>query len=124
MQFDKLLEVKTSGAVSTTASTTAVAMTLVPNREFTCVIPVTSVKTSASNETYVLAVQVATTSGGTYTTVGTIPAVQTTGAKVYRVPLSGKWIENLNATAVWIRITHTLGGTDPSVTFSAYVTKV
>ena len=123
MQFDKNLELKTSGAVTSTASTTGVAVNVRPQREYTCVIAVTAVKTSITDETYVLEVEVSDLVGGTYTAVGTIPAVQTTGVGNYKVPLSGPWVAKLDADSAFIRLTATLGGTDPSVTYQAYLTK-
>lgn len=126
MQFDSALELKTSGSVTSTASTTGVAFNPRAVREYTCVLYVESIETDTGNETYDATIQVSDALAGTYTTIATVADIDVSGAGKYEVPLNGAIATLKDADSAYIRVTMTIAGTigGTGIVYGAYLTKV
>ncbi len=120
--FDKALELRdiAGGAITSTTSTTGINFECRKLKEFVAQIFVTACDGVSTDETYVFTVQVSDLVGGTYTTIGTLAWTRgTTGTQV--IALSGDAAQVLDDDSDWVRITATLGGTTPSITYGAYL---
>lgn len=120
--FDKNLELRniSDGEETSTASETGINVEVRKLLEYVCVVYVTACDGTTGDETYTLTVQVSNAVGGTYTTIGTLAWPRaTTGSNV--IALSGLTAEVLDSDADWVRITATLAGTTPSITYGAYL---
>lgn len=125
--YDVSLRLRNSadGAETSTAAEAAIELDVLAIQAFKCLINVISVDNTTGDETYTFDVQVATTSGGTYYTVGSfVFAAGTCATGEYEIPLSGQNIYEHLSTAAYIRIKATLGGTTPSVNYGAVLTRL
>lgn len=124
--FDKFLELRdvTAGAVTATGSTTGVNMEVRYLLPCSVEIYVSAIDATSADETYTFSVQVSDVVGGTYTTIaGPIAYARGLGAGKVSIPISAELAQWVDADSAFIRITHTLGGTTPSVTYGAYLAK-
>lgn len=121
--FDKLLELRdiADGAETSTASETAKAFPILKYEALDVVVFVSAIDATTGDETYVLTVEVSDTSGGTYVAIAALPNIRAAGTGVYLIPISGATALKLSASAAYIRITATLGGTTPSITYGAFI---
>lgn len=125
--FDGNLELRdvADGAETATANETAVNIEVRKQEAFECIVYVTAIDSTTGNETYVFHVDVSDAVDGTFVVVATLPDIGPGGTNggtgVYRIPLSGKHINDLDADADWIRVGCTLGGATPSITYGAYL---
>lgn len=119
--FDKQLELRdiAAGARTETAAETGIGFDSRMAGDFKAVVYVSE---RSSTGTCTVSVQTATDAdfGGSSVTIGsvTIPA---SAKGVYEIPMSAAQIARLDPDASAIRITATLGGTTPSVTYGAYL---
>ena len=122
-QFDKALELRDgkAAAISATTSETAIAVPLRKSMDFKVVVyhsDITAVV--AGTAEWVLNVEVASTQGGTYTSLGTI-TLTATGQTRERV-FGRSHVKFVNATQEWVRITATKVGTPGNLTYGAFIT--
>lgn len=113
-------QLKASGAVITTTSETGIEHAVRKVEEFKAVVAVSALDTGDANETYVVTVEVSDLVAGSYTQVGESLTVVATG--VYEIALSGTIVDQVDDDAEFIRVTVTIGGTTPSITYEAYIT--
>lgn len=112
------------GAETATANETAINVEAINLEEFKAVIHVTALDFTTGDETYVFDISVSDLVGGTFTKVATLPDIgSATATGIYEIPLSGALVQGLDSDADWIRVGATLGGTTPSVTYGAFLTK-
>lgn len=132
---------RTTAAVALTTTTTLTAISLselraaywqnyeIPHGKFVVAFNVVAVKSSDSDETYVMTIKVDDTSGMSDSPVTidtfTIPRAMAAGF-ITRV-LDSRDIPNLDSdhsgTGKWITVTATLGGTNPSLQFACWLAK-
>lgn len=122
-----VLREHSSTAVTSTASSTG--KLLYPRNQLLqkVIINVGTFKTSATNETYAITVEVSDLVGGTYTAIVTLTSAQLIagGANAtYEYAINKELVSLIDADSLYVRVTATLGGTDPSLTYGAYLTKV
>lgn len=125
--FDSLLELRdiADGAETSTAAETGVAFECRKIGAYKCKLYVSAAKVSAADETYVFNVEVSDAVGGTYTAIAELNfAAAALAAGEFEIPLSGVLADQMDADADFVRIKCTLGGTSPSVTYGAYLTKM
>jgi hypothetical protein len=122
--FDKALELRNvaDGAETSTANEAAINVDVLNMGEFKAVLNVTAIDRTTGDETYVFDISVSDASGGTFTKVATLPAITAVGT--YEIPLSGELVRQHDDDADWVRVGCTLGGTSPSITYGAFLTKV
>jgi hypothetical protein len=120
--IDGALELKASGTVTSTTSETGIEFACRKVEEFKAIVAVSAFDFTTTDETYVVKVEVSDVVGGTYTQIGESLTIVATG--VYEIALSGTIAEQVDADAEFVRITATLGGTTPSLTYQAYLGRV
>lgn len=129
--IDALLFLRTdvAAAVTSTGNSDAVVLTRENGLEghpdalaagqFTVIVDVTALDTSDADETYVLAVKASDNSSfGNEVTVGSL-TVTGTGLRTFVV--DSEEIDRLGTKPDRVRIGHTLGGTTPSITYTAWI---
>lgn len=122
--FDKATELRsgTAVAITATASETGVAIPIRFMQPISWVIDVTAIDATTADETYVFTLQVSDLVGGTYTTIATVTWPRTKTGALY-VPVSGQLAVFQDADCAFVRVTATLGGTTPILTYGSYLTK-
>ena len=119
--FDKQLELRdiADGAEESTASETGIAFDARMAGDFKAIIYVSD---RSATGTCTISIQTDATPGfgGTPVTIGSV-TVAASAKGVFEIPMSGSQIEKLDPDAGAIRVTATLGGTTPSVTYGAYL---
>lgn len=123
--FDKLLELRNvaDGAETATASETGIALAVRMLQPCSWVIFVTAIDAASADETYVFALQVSDLVGGTYTTIATHTWPRAHGVGKVHIPVSGELAAFQDTDSAFLRVTATLGGTTPSVTYGSYLAK-
>lgn len=121
--FDKLLELRdvADGAETSTASETGVEMPVRFLGNAWVVIYVTAIDFGTEDETYVFSVEISDVVGGSYTEIARIAYLGSRGPGEVSVPISGELADWADDDAAFVRITATLAGTTPSVTYGAYI---
>jgi hypothetical protein len=110
-------------AVTTTTSSTGVA---IPVRMLpTCdwVIYVTSIDAADSNETYVFTLEVSDVVGGTYTAIAEHNWPRGHGTGSMHIPINGDMASFQDTDSAFARVTMTAGGTTPSIKYGSFLTK-
>lgn len=122
IHFDANLELRDFDAAAISASTaeTAIAYPVTKLMGYKCVVDVAAytgyVATTAQ---WVITVEACATSGGTYKTVGTFTP---TGVAIRAdVPLSGEWVDDIEADAAYIRVKATKTGSPGNLTYGAFL---
>lgn len=122
--FDAALELRDvgDGAETSTASETGIAFDVLHMGNPVVMVHVTAIDDTTDDETYVLDVEVSDLVAGTYTSIAevTLDNGMTVPAS-FPIPIHSQLAALLDADAAFIRITATLGGTTPSITYGAYV---
>lgn len=120
--FDKNLELRdvADGAETSTANETGIAFDCRKIHEYVAVVFITACVSNDGDETYVLSIGVSDAVGGTYTTIASVTIPRGTTGQVI-IPLSGALAQKLDDDADFVRISATLGGTTPSLTYGAYL---
>jgi hypothetical protein len=123
--FDKLLELRNvaDGAETSTASEAGVAMQVRFLPVCDWVIHVTALDAASADETYVFTLEVSDASGGTYTAIASHTWPRGHGAGTMHIPINGDMASFQDTDSDWIRVTATLGGTSPSITYGSYLAK-
>lgn len=122
--FDQNLRLRdsASGAVTSSGSATAIAFPATEMYEYKAVINVVAVDVTTGDEAYTFNIQVSDSSGGTYTTVGQrVIAAGQAAIATYEIPLSGYAAESILSGADYIRVSHVLAGTTPSVNYNCWL---
>ncbi len=121
--FDKLLELRDvdAGAITSTASTTGLRFPIRKYKGLCVMVHVTAIDATSNDETYVLTVEVSDTVNGTYTPIAALPNIRDAGTGIYTIPISGETAQQLDDDSAFVRVTATLGGTTPSLTYGAYI---
>lgn len=121
--FDIATQLKApTAAVTATTSETGIAL---PVRFLaTCdwVVYVTALGV-VGTETYVFTLQVSDLVGGTYTTIATLTWPIAHGVGKMHVPINGDLASFYDTDSKFVRVTATLGGTTPTITYGSYLTK-
>lgn len=121
-QFDKALELRAydAAALSATTAGTAIALPASKYDAFKVVVDVAAYTSyAAGTAEWAIAVQVATTSGGTYSTL--ISVVPIGVVRSYDIPLSGEFADQVLSGAAWIRVNATKTGSPGNLTYGAYI---
>lgn len=109
------------GAEAATTAETGVAFNATAQNGYKAVASISSVSGTTDGSNYwTLSVEVSDAIGGTYTEVG---SYQATGAdEQVEIPLSGSYVEALDADAAWVRVTATKTGTTATdITYGAWL---
>lgn len=119
--FDKQLELRDvkDGEETTTQAETGIAFAARAAGDFKAIIYVTD---RAATGTCTISIETDSEAafGDTPVTIGSVTvAAGNTG--VFEIPMSAAQIEKLDPDAAAIRVKATLGGTDPAVTYGAYL---
>lgn len=124
-QFDKALELRNvaDGAKTATASETGIALAVRMLLNCDLVIFVTAIDATSADETYVFTLQVSDLVGGTYTTIISHTWPRGHGVGRLHLPINGDLSSFQDTDSAFLRITATLGGTTPSITYGAFLTK-
>ena len=116
--FDKSTELKASGAVTTSADETLIAIDVARlGDRAVVVINVSAV--SGTTPTLAPYVNASTTVGGSKTKIAQLPAINAVGR--YEIPISGTLARQHVSGAAALGIGWTVGGTTPSFTCQAYI---
>jgi hypothetical protein len=122
--FDKLLELRNvaDGAETATASETGIALAVrfLPVCEW--VIFCTAMGVVAT-ETYVFTLEVSNLVGGTYTAIARHVWPIAHGIGEVHVPINGDLAAWQDTDSAFLRVTATLGGTTPTVTYGSFLSK-
>lgn len=118
--YDHALLLQASTTDTTTDASTPVNFE-VRTGPFDVVIDVTAIDAADGNETYVFSVDVSDATGGTYTKVVALPNIRDIGTGRYVIAVDPSLVHQLDDDADWIKVTATLGGTSPSITWSAFI---
>lgn len=117
--FDKQLELRNvaDGAETTTQAETGIALAVLAAGDFKVIVFVTAVSATGTKS-----ISVETDSLAAFSDTPVAIASQAISATgVYEFPLSAAQIAKLDPNAAAIRVKATLGGSDPSITYGAYV---
>ena len=87
------------------------------------VLYVTAMDFTTQNETYVFTLEVSDLVAGTYSIMATRAWLGSHGVGKVHVPILGEVASFLNTTSAFMRVTATLGGTSPVVTYGSYLAK-
>lgn len=121
---DSLLVLEDGAAARTsTASGTGIACNLRKYRAAIIGVDVSECDATTGNETYVLSVEVSDVVGGTYTEVARVTVPRGVTGQ-FEMAVTGVGVEKLDADCAFTRVTWTLGGTTPIITFKAFVRPV
>jgi hypothetical protein len=121
--FDKALELSPLGApIVATASSTGVALS--PRMLPTCdwVIYVTALG-AVGTETYVFTLEVSDLVGGTYIAIASHTWPRAHGRGRAHIPINGDMALWQDSDSAFLRVTATLGGTTPTITFGSFLAK-
>jgi hypothetical protein len=121
--YDTALELRSLGATAITSSTNETAIAFNPrlDDDFVVKIPHADVSSyTAGSAEWSVAVQVATTSGGTYYTVGSVTLKGT--ATTREVAISSKSVSDILSTAAYMRVAATKTGSPGGLTYGAFIT--
>lgn len=92
----------------------------VAHESLTVVVVVSDIDVSDADETYVIAVETDSSNAfGSAVEVGSLTVPGAVGS--YAINLDADTIKALDPTAQWIRVSLTVGGTTPSITYSAWL---
>lgn len=122
MAFDANLELRDydAAAISATTNGTAILAYPIQSMEFRAIVDVAAYTSySAGSAEWTISIGVAATSGGSYTTVGSVTPVGT--AARFTIPLSGSHVEGLLSTAKYIRVTATKTGSPGNLTYGCFL---
>lgn len=121
--FDKSLELKASGTITATETGTALAMPIGKVWSARAMFEVTALDRTSADETYVISLEVSSDNFSTVTKqIAALVSLTATGR--YEIGFTGAQIEAVCPGATHIRHKVTVGGTTPSMTFSAFLTKI
>jgi hypothetical protein len=122
--FDKALELRNvaDGAETATASETGIALAVrfLPTCDW--VIFVTTLGVVAT-ETYVFTLEVSDLVGGTYTAIARHVWPIAHGPGEAHVPINGDLAAWQDTDSAFVRVTATLGGTTPTITYGSFLSK-
>lgn len=118
--YDDALELQATTTITETTSTTALNFEC-RTGPFDVIVDVTAIDATTGDETYVLSVDVSDASGGTFTKVVTLPNIRAAGTGRYVIAVDAALVHKLDSDADWVRLTPTLGGTSPSLTYRAFI---
>ena len=122
--FDASLELKAAGAaVTSTGSTTGIAVAgrFLPHCDW--IVNVTAIDFTTTDETYIFTLEASNLVGGTYTALATLAWLGSRGVGQAHVPIDGERVQWANTTGAFLRVTATLAGTSPSVTYTSFLGK-
>lgn len=121
---DSLLQLEDGAAARTsTGNGTGIAVKLRKLRAGKVRFFVTACDGSSTDETYVLTLAVSDVLAGTYTEVARVTVPRgTTG--IFEAAVTGVGVQKLDDDSAYARVSWTLGGTTPSITFLAYLQPV
>ncbi len=117
--FDKQLELRNvaDGAETTTQAETGIALAVLAAGDFKVIVYVTALSATGTKS---ISIETDSVVGFGDTPVAIASqAIAATG--VYEFPLSAAQIAKLDPNAAAIRVKATLGGSDPSITYGAYI---
>lgn len=121
--FDKSLELRARSAspISATTAETGIALPAAKYDAFKVVLDVAAYTSfAAGTAQWAIAVEVATTLGGTYSPV-TVSVVPNGTAATYDIPLSGEFADQILSGAAFIRVNATKTGSPGNLTYGAYI---
>ncbi len=123
--FDNALALKASGSAAITATTneTGIAFGIRYAQPCSWVICVTALDAASTDETYVFNLQVSDVVGGTYTTIATHTWPRSVSRGKVAIPISAHAAVFQDPDSKFVRVSATLGGTTPSLTYFSYITK-
>ena len=123
--FDKLLELRaiSDGAITATGSTTGISLDVRMLPVCDWVIYVSALDFTTTDETYVFTLQASDLVGGTYTTIATHTWPGARGAGRVHIPINADMFTIADADCDWVRVTATLAGTTPSLTYGSFLAK-
>jgi len=112
-----------ASAVTTTTSSTGVAIPvrMLPTSDW--VIYVTAIDAVSTDETYVFTLEVSDLVGGTYTAIASHNYPRGHGAGSIHIPINGDMASFQDTDSAFCRVTMTSGGTTPSIRFGSFLTK-
>jgi hypothetical protein len=117
-----LLRDYSGAALSATTSETGISLNSIKEQAFKAVVSVAAYTGYVvSTAVWTITIEVATTQGGSYSTIATYTTLGT--AAEIEVPLSGFQIAQILAGALWIRVTATKTGSPGNLTYGAFVTR-
>lgn len=111
-----------------TSTTSEVGKLIYPTMQieyYKAVIDIGTFDNTTTDETYVITIEIASTLNSTYNVIATLSSdiIKNGGAnKTYMLPLSGYYNNYINSNSAYMRVTATLGGTSPSLTYGAFIT--
>ena len=112
-----------ASAVTTTTSSTGVAIPvrMLPTSDW--VIYVTSIDAASNDETYVFTLEVSDVVGGTYTEIARHNWPRGHGVGRVHIPINGDMASFQDTDSAFLRQTITTGGTTPSIKAGGFITK-
>lgn len=121
--FDKALELAAPATVTSTTSSTGVAFDI--RFAPTCMweLYVSAIDAVSTDETYVFTLEVSDLIGGTYTAIASHTWPRGKGAGRVGIPINGQQAAFQDTDCDWVRVTCTLGGSTPSITYGAFISK-
>ena len=123
--FDKLLELRDGAAAAVTSTASGTGIAVNPRMLPSCswVISVTAIVANDADETYVFTLEVSDVVGGTYTPIASFNWPRGNGAGKVHIGIQPDQAAFQDTDSAFVRVTATLGGTTPSVTYGSYLTK-
>jgi len=122
--YDALLALRdpAATAISATTSETGVSFASTLQQAYKALITVFAYTGYVvSTAVWVITIEVATTQGGSYSTIATYTTLGT--AAEIEVPLSGLQIQQILSGALWMRVTATKTGSPGSLSYGAFLSK-
>lgn len=121
-QYDKELLLHDTAGTPVTADSQSTGKAIALRRALKSKVKVhvKAADAASADETYVLYVEVSDLVGGTYTEVARVN-IPRGDLGIYEMALSGKGVEKLDADSAFVRVRWDVGGTTPSLDFTAYV---
>ncbi|MDJ0677595.1 MAG: hypothetical protein QNJ36_19800 [Calothrix sp. MO_167.B42] len=122
--FDKELELRSIevGAVAATASESPIQFPATKQMAYKAVVDIAAhTGYVAGTAQWEVSVEVATTSSGTYSKVGS--CIPNGEQNRFDIPLSGEWVQDILAGAAYVRVTATKTGSPGDLNYGAYLTK-
>ncbi|WP_414755539.1 hypothetical protein [Anabaena sp. CCY 9910] len=120
-QFDKNLELRdyTAAAISATTAGSAIALDATKLVNYKCVVDVAAYSSySAGTAQWTISVE-ASADNSTFAPVGSITPAGTAGK--FDIPLSGEWVQDLVASAAYIRVRAVKTGSPGNLTYGAFL---
>lgn len=123
--FDKALELRNvaDGAETATASETGIAFDVRFAPTIMWELFVTAIDAVSTDETYVFTLEVSDLVGGTYTEIAKHVWPRGKGVGRVGIPINGSVAAFQDTDSDWVRVTATLGGTTPSITYGSFLSK-